>query len=99
MATARSALLLMLLASSAVAAPQSPCPVVSCAPADLPAAAGELRQHKTELVSALRAFAEAAAGSYGDEGRLLAPAVEAIERAVDSWDSAIAAYESAARSA
>src|SRR3989454_450026 len=91
----RAAALLLLAATPS---PQ-PCQGRPCTSADFLAGAGELHQLKTELVAAIRQFTEAAAGSYGDEGRLLSPALDAMQRALDSWDRAIAVYESAARSA
>ena len=63
------------------------------------AGAIQLRQFKSEFVAALREFAEAASGSYGDEGRLLVPRLDALARTLDAWDRGVAAYETAARSA
>lgn len=59
----------------------------------------ELHQFKTAFVAALSAFAQSAAGSYGDEGPELSPKLDAVQRALESWDRAISAYESAARAA
>ncbi|HVZ19643.1 MAG TPA: tetratricopeptide repeat protein [Vicinamibacterales bacterium] len=82
----------------AAPAPQA-CQAGPCAPADFWAAATEIHQLKSGFVDALRQFAESAGGSYGDEGRRLTPQLDALQRALDAWDGAIAAYEAAARSA
>src|SRR5947207_11292882 len=56
-------------------------------------------QRKVEFVAALRQFAESAGGSYGDEGPRLPSALDAAQRALESWDHSIAIVESTARSA
>jgi tetratricopeptide (TPR) repeat protein len=96
---AAAALLLALGASSPLAHAQPLCQGRACTAADFQAGVGELHQIKTELVNAIRQFAEAAAGSYGDEQRLLLPALDTIQRTLDAWDRAIAVYENTAHAA
>jgi tetratricopeptide (TPR) repeat protein len=66
---------------------------------DLWEGVNELHQLKTGFVDTLRRFAESAAGSYGDEGVLLAGELDAAQRALEAWDRAIATYEDASRPA
>jgi len=78
--------------------------LIACLPSvasaqDVWAGVNALHQLKTAFVDALRGFAEAAAGSYGDEGPQLASELEGAQRALDAWDRAMAAYEAAARTA
>jgi tetratricopeptide (TPR) repeat protein len=90
--TAAAALLVLLVADPPGVAAQP-------APADLRAGVNELQPLKIEFVDALRRFAEAVSGSYGDEGRQLSSALEAAQRALDSWDRAITGFEAKARAA
>jgi tetratricopeptide (TPR) repeat protein len=95
-----AALLLLSGAAPAIAAPAAQtCESRGCTPSDFRSGVAELHQLKSDLVAALREFVEAASGSYGDEGRLLAPRLDAAQRALDAWDRAIAIYEAAARAA
>ena len=66
---------------------------------DFWAGVNDLHRLKTAFVDALRKFAESAAGAYGDEGAALSRDLAAAQTALDSWDRAIAAYESTARAA
>ena len=68
-------------------------------PADVWAGVNELHERKNTFVAALRQFAEAMAGSYGDEGLRLGAALDAMQRSLDAWDQAIAVYENAAHAA
>jgi tetratricopeptide (TPR) repeat protein len=70
--------------------------VVSAQAPDFWAGVGELQQFKTSFVATLRTFAQSASGSYGDEGRLLSPQLDDIQRALESWDRALARFEAAA---
>jgi tetratricopeptide (TPR) repeat protein len=71
----------------------------ACTAADLWSAVNEVHALKNAFVAALRQLAESVSGSYGDEGRLLPAQLDALQRALDSWDNAIAIYEAVARSA
>jgi tetratricopeptide (TPR) repeat protein len=93
---------LLLLSSAtvpAVAQPPARCDGRACTPADVQAGAHELQPLKIEFVDALRRFAEAVSGSYGDEGSRLPAALEDVQRALESWDRAIAGFEAKARAA
>src|SRR5215831_1322173 len=96
-----AALLVLSVAAPPAVAAQSPvlCDGRACTSADLWAGVNELHRLKIEFVDALRRFAEAVSGSYGDEGARLTPELDATQRALESWDRAIVAYESKARSA
>src|SRR5438128_1536704 len=96
-----AALLLLSGAATPTGAAQAPtvCEGRACTSSDFWAGVTELHQLKTEFVAALRRFAESVSGSYGDEGPLLPAELDAVQRALESWDRSITAYESTARSA
>jgi tetratricopeptide (TPR) repeat protein len=91
-------MLLSVVVPPAVAA-QSPaaCEGRRCTSTELWAGVSNLHRLKIEFVDALRDFAEAVTGSYGDEGSRLSPALEAAQRALEAWDRAIVEYEAKAR--
>ena len=60
---------------------------------DLAEAAGRIQQARTDFVQALRRFAEALAGTYGDEGPELHRAVDTLAESLGRWDRAIRAYQ------
>jgi tetratricopeptide (TPR) repeat protein len=98
----RIAVALLLLSNAvvpAVAQPPARCDGHACTPADIQTGVNELQPLKVEFVDALRRFAEAISGSYGDEGSRLPSALEALQRALESWDRAIAGLEVKARTA
>jgi len=99
--SAVAVLMLLSVAAPHTLAAQSPalCEGRRCTSTDLWAGVNELHRLKIDFVEALRIFAEAVSGSYGDEGSRLSAALEAAQRALESWDRAILAYESKARSA
>ena len=76
-----------------------PCEDRACTAADFRAGVNDLHDLKNAFVAALRRFAESVGGSYGDEGPSLPAQLDALQRALDSWDGAIATYEAAAGSA
>jgi tetratricopeptide (TPR) repeat protein len=86
-------------ASIASAQPPLACDGRACTPEDFRAGVNQLHELKNGFVAALRQFAEAAAGSYGDEGPRLRTSLDAVQRSLDAWDAAIARYEAAAQSA
>ena len=96
-----AALLLLSFAAPSVVSAQSPslCEGRACTSTDIQAGLSDLHRLKIEFVDALRRFAEAVSGSYGDEGSRLSPELEAAQRALESWDRAIVAFEAKARSA
>jgi tetratricopeptide (TPR) repeat protein len=96
-----AALLLLSVAAPPAIAAQAPalCAGRACSSTDLWAGVNELHRLKIEFVDALRRFAEAVSGSYGDEGASLTPELDAVQRALESWDRAILAYEAQARAA
>jgi tetratricopeptide (TPR) repeat protein len=96
-----AALLLLSVALTRARAAQPPalCEGHACTSADLWAGVNDLHQLKVAFVEALRRFAEAASGSYGDEGPSLAATLDDAQRALASWDREIVADESKARSA
>src|SRR5215831_17870346 len=99
--SAAAVLMLLSVAAPHALAAQSPalCEGRRCTSTDLWAGVNELHRLKIDFVEALRQFAEAVSGSYGDEGSRLSAALEAAQHALESWDRAILAYESKARSA
>jgi tetratricopeptide (TPR) repeat protein len=99
--SAAAALLLLSVAASGAVAAQSPalCEGRRCTSTDLWAGVNELHRLKIDFVEALRRFAEAASGSYGDEGSRLSAALETAQRALESWDRTLLAYESKVRTA
>ena len=98
---AAAVLMLLTVAAPRTLAAQSPalCEGHRCTSTDLWAGVDELHRLKIDFVEALRQFAEAVSGSYGDEGSRVSAALEAAQRALESWDRAILAYESKARAA
>jgi tetratricopeptide (TPR) repeat protein len=96
-----AALLLLSAAAPPAGAAQPPalCEGHACTSADLWAGVNDLHQLKVAFVEALRRFAEAASGSYGDEGSSLASTLDDARRALRSWDQEIITYESRARTA
>jgi len=99
----REAAALLLLSAAppraSAAQPAALCDGRACTSADHWTGANDLHQLKVAFVDALRRFAEAASGSYGDEGASLRSTLDAAQRALESWDRGIVAYESRARSA
>jgi tetratricopeptide (TPR) repeat protein len=53
------------------------------------AEAGEIHQLKLRFVDAVRLFAEAQAGTFGDEGPALEAAVESMRAALAAWDARV----------
>ncbi len=90
----------VLLGAGVLAAGQSPrrCEGRACTSADLWAGVNDAHALKNQFVDALRAFAEAASGSYGDEGVRLQIQIDAIQQSLDAWDAAVAAYADQAAS-
>jgi superkiller protein 3 len=76
-----------------------PCETAAQSTPDFWAGVNDLHRLKTAFVDALRSFAESAAGSYGDEGAALSRDLANVQTSLDSWDRAIAAYESTSRAA
>src|SRR5262249_14452805 len=60
-------------------------------------AAADIHLLKNEFVGLIRQFAEAAAGTFGDEGLRIASSIAAMEAALDRWDQAVRVYEAAVR--
>jgi tetratricopeptide (TPR) repeat protein len=81
------------------AQPPTACDGRACTPEDFRAGVNQLHELKNDFIAALRQFAEAAAGAYGDEGPRLRTSLDAAQRSLEGWDAAIARYESAARTA
>jgi tetratricopeptide (TPR) repeat protein len=67
--------------------------VVSAAQNELWAPAAQIHAIKNQFVTAVSQLAEALAGTYGDEGRGISPAIESLDRVRMQWDEAIRGYE------
>jgi tetratricopeptide (TPR) repeat protein len=87
----------LLFASGRIASQQPPpgCPGGACVEAHGQAwqAATDIYRGKQEFVVAIRRFAVALSGTFGDEGPRLRADVDAMAEALRSWDRAIAAFE------
>ena len=57
--------------------------------------AAQIHEIKNQFVAAIRQFAEALAGTYGDEGPRIASSLASTQRALTQWDDAIRVYEMA----
>lgn len=68
--------------------------VVTAAILAIPAVASAQRQG---LVAAVAELAQATEGVYGDEGPRVAPALDAMSRALDTWDGRLESLEDVAR--
>ncbi len=58
-------------------------------------AAAQVHQLKLQFVAALRAFTQAQAGTFGDEGGQLTSSVEEMRAALGRWDGAVRNFEAA----
>ncbi len=91
--------LLALAISTATAGPQAApsCVGSVCAPTvDQPwADAGGIYQRKQEFVVALRQLSILLTGRFGDEGRSLRSAIDALDTALQRWDQGIVTFEAA----
>jgi tetratricopeptide (TPR) repeat protein len=58
-------------------------------------AAAQIHQLKLQFVAALRAFTQAQAGMFGDEGGRLASSVDQMRATLNRWDGAVRDFEAA----
>jgi tetratricopeptide (TPR) repeat protein len=88
-------LVLVLPGGTAAQRPGRPCPGDICAPAPSsdPATAARVYQRKLEFVTAVRQFAIALTGTFGDEGRRLIADIDAMDAALARWDESVAGFE------
>jgi tetratricopeptide (TPR) repeat protein len=88
----------LVIGMPASAGAQSPaaCSTPACARQNqLWAPAARIHEIKNQFVATIRQFAEALAGTYGDEGPGLSSALASAHRTLTQWDDAIRAYEMA----
>jgi len=90
-----SAIVLTATIAARAAAQSAPdCSTRDCASLNqIWAPAAQIHELKNQFVATVRQFAEALAGTYGDEGRRISSGIQSLDRAREQWDDAIVAYE------
>src|SRR5688572_5932423 len=98
--TAATAVVTFATMSGASTIPFRPAPAVSGAgtvqpPQQVSSAPQRALEPKEKLVEAIRQFAEALTGRYGDEKALVWSAIDGMHSGLVEWDEALGAYEAA----
>lgn len=87
----QSPILLRRFIATLVLAATITAPLVSQSDVWVPA--GQIHAIKNQFVAAVSEFAEALAGTYGDEGPRIVSSIESLDRVRIRWDDAIRVYE------